>query len=411
MGKIKYLKTNIVEHLTDESVTSYINDGLVGKEVYQISDVYTSSEAGSVCAKYGGILATSDQLRAAQKSGAAWCSWGWVSDSNNTVMAFPMQEVFPIGDPKFGWCNSTGVNANINNSKTDKRAVNCYGIKPPQNSGINIQPFYTSPLSPPANPTKYNSPTVAKYLGKDPDTTTNPTNAPSNSANDSRITQPSPNDLSSDSVITQTSTVLQNLSNTTNPQVISKTLNDLSSTLQSQNVSSSFTISDPETKSTIYSYYASKNPTLDTNLPLAIVSTTKDSNGNQIIDPESLPVNSSTSTNILIPLDPGKSITMKSVTVSRGSLSDGTNSNQSNQIRINDGSWLNYNEKVTVGNNTFLFVGSGSPIIMQILPASQSNNNYYIIGTIVVLVLIILIIIYMRNSNNNEISTFDKYGE
>jgi len=211
-------------------------------------------------------------------------------------------------------------------------------------------------------------------------------------------------------LIAETSTVLQNLSNTTNPEIISNTLNNLSSTLQSQNISSSIPITDPEIKSTIYSYYALTNPTLDTTLPLVTVSTKQDSNGNQIIDPESLPVNSSTSTNIIIPLDPGKSIIMNSVAISRGSLSDGTNINQSNQIQINDGPWLNYNEKVTIGNNIFLFVGSGSPIIMQILPASQSNTIYYIIGIVVVLVLIVLYIIYSRNSNNKK-SSFDKYGE
>ena len=211
-------------------------------------------------------------------------------------------------------------------------------------------------------------------------------------------------------LIAETSTVLQNLSNTTNPKVISNVLKDLSSTLQSQNVSSSIPITDPEIKSTIYSYYALTNPTLDTTLPLVTVSTRQDSNGNRIIDPESLPVNSPTSTNIIIPLDPGKSIIMNSVAISRGSLNDGTNINQSNQIQINDGPWLNYNEKVTIGNNIFLFVGSGSPIIMQILPASQSNNNYYIIGIVVVLVLIVLYIIYSRNSNNKK-SSFDKYGE
>ena len=104
---------------------------------------------------------------------------------------------------------------------------------------------------------------------------------------------------------------------------------------------------------------------------------------------------------------------MSSVTISRGSLSDGTNINQTNQIQINDGKWLNYNEKVTVGNNTFLFVGSGSPIIMQILPVSKSNSIYYIIGIVVVLLVIIIIlyIIYLRNSSNIQKSGFDKYGE
>ena len=174
---------------------------------------------------------------------------------------------------------------------------------------------------------------------------------------------------------TQTNNILKNLANTTSPTVISNALSDLSSTLQSQNTSSSIPITNPETVKAIYSYYASTNPTLDTTLPLVSVTTTQDTDGNQIIDPASLPISTSTSTNIIIPLDPGKSVTMNSVVISRGSLSDGTNANQSNQIQINGGKWLNYNQSVTVGNNIFLFVGSGSPIIMQILPISTSPSS------------------------------------
>ena len=66
--------------------------------------------ATALCAAHGAELCTMDEVLAAQKKGAEWCSWGWVKELKNVgsnfnmrgSMAFPMQSVKPGCGDKAG---------------------------------------------------------------------------------------------------------------------------------------------------------------------------------------------------------------------------------------------------------------------------------------------------------------------
>jgi hypothetical protein len=83
---------------------------------------YTRAEAAGICAKYGGQVATSNQLEAAQKAGADWCFSGWVSEG---VGKWPIT-TNPV--PGCGW---RGVmNWTPDWSNPPRAGVTCYGPKP-----------------------------------------------------------------------------------------------------------------------------------------------------------------------------------------------------------------------------------------------------------------------------------------
>lgn len=92
------------------------------KQVYAVGPDYRykKSEAQAVCQKYGGNLATTAQLQAAQKMGADWCFSGWVSDGGGK---------WPITTTAIDGCGSrTGIIEWTPDSQM--AGVNCYGPKP-----------------------------------------------------------------------------------------------------------------------------------------------------------------------------------------------------------------------------------------------------------------------------------------
>jgi hypothetical protein len=99
-------------------------------EVYHLSNnIYSYDDAASACAKYGGKLATRDQLEAAYKNGANWCSYGW---SSNGEAYFPIQKDFfsKLTDKNRGSCGKVGINGGKFNNRSLKFGANCYGPRP-----------------------------------------------------------------------------------------------------------------------------------------------------------------------------------------------------------------------------------------------------------------------------------------
>jgi hypothetical protein len=96
------------------------------------------SDASAVCAQFGAVVATPQQITDAYASGAEWCSAGWTSDGTSS---FPMQQ----SNPECGW---PGVNTwtaeFVQAAEGGKTGVNCYGPKPNANqipTGYTIHPF------------------------------------------------------------------------------------------------------------------------------------------------------------------------------------------------------------------------------------------------------------------------------
>jgi hypothetical protein len=149
----------------------------------------------------------------------------------------------------------------------------------------------------------------------------------------------------------------------------------------------------------ILNHYSKINPNLNTTLPFYTVATSIGSNGNLEFDTNSLPSDGD-GINAMIPLESGNSIDISSgsdiVTVTRGVLTNGNKTNQSNQITVDNKKWLNYGDSFLVGNYSYTYGASGSPVIMtvQTLPpeskATKDTNSssgwsmVTIIGIIVV---------------------------
>ncbi len=108
------------------------------------------------------------------------------------------------------------------------------------------------------------------------------------------------------------------------------------------------------------------NPKINTDLPIFLATTTNNTNDIIQFDFSKLPIDIGSGINIIIPLDPGKSILIDSLIISRGSLTDGTDTNQTNQLSIDKVNWLNYNATFLIDVYTWTFLSSGSPILMQI---------------------------------------------
>ena len=80
--------------------------------------------------------------------------------------------------------------------------------------------------------------------------------------------------------------------------------------------------------------------------------------------------------NILVPLDPGKTILLNNnIKLTRGLLNDGDNKNQTNQITTDGINWSSYGTSITVGTYTFLFAGSGSPVVMKVSTNSTTGSS------------------------------------
>jgi len=101
----------------------------LNNEVYYVGPAtYTQTQAQEQCVKYNGTLANIAQLTAAQKLGAQWCLYGWLSDSQSTM--WPMQAAKSE-------CGNSGLNT-VN--KTTAGAT-CWGIKPLNGIDSNISAF------------------------------------------------------------------------------------------------------------------------------------------------------------------------------------------------------------------------------------------------------------------------------
>ncbi len=107
---------------------------------------YRKEEAEAICMKYGSKLATTQQLKEAQKNGADWCFSAWVSDDS--------EGNWPITTSVVGGCG--GRRGIIRWTPDNRKAgVNCYGPKPPVNQypAGTIKPFNGDLWDQPTKPT------------------------------------------------------------------------------------------------------------------------------------------------------------------------------------------------------------------------------------------------------------------
>jgi len=91
---------------------------------YQTGFAYT--DAVSQCQLNGAVVATQDQLTAAQGQGANWCSYGWLADG--VTVGYPLNEE--------GFNSGCGETAQVYTQAGGSNAygVNCYGPKPASTS-------------------------------------------------------------------------------------------------------------------------------------------------------------------------------------------------------------------------------------------------------------------------------------
>ena len=102
------------------------------EEVFQVKGYQFSGPAQGLndagCIKYGGVVATKDQVYAAQAAGADWCSTGWTRDHPT-----PM---YPINTSLQQGCGNGAAQVveykppNASGKSYPLAALNCYGVKP-----------------------------------------------------------------------------------------------------------------------------------------------------------------------------------------------------------------------------------------------------------------------------------------
>ena len=144
-------------------------------------------------------------------------------------------------------------------------------------------------------------------------------------------------------------------------------LSSLSTTLTGKSTSEQITVSqDDENK--FNSYYSAISDEFKPELPLVVTTTTLNkTTGNQAIDTSDLISNLSTTTNVLVPLDSGRTIDLivgnKTTTITR---------NNSNQISINGGPYLNFGDTFVLDGTLFIYTAAGSPIVLQVV---NPNSN------------------------------------
>jgi len=119
-------------------------DVLYGGEVYHLSNNnYTYDDAEKACSKYGGKLATREQIELAYKNGANWCSYGW---SSNGEAYYPIQETYykNLNGKNKDVCGKVGINGGKFKNRSLKFGANCYGPRPAKDamkSGDTISSF------------------------------------------------------------------------------------------------------------------------------------------------------------------------------------------------------------------------------------------------------------------------------
>ncbi|OQV25458.1 hypothetical protein BV898_00399 [Hypsibius exemplaris] len=94
-------------------------------EVFHLGGyIYNKTEAAQACATLGAVLATRDQLMAAWREGASWCSSGWVLDHKGGFYPNSNEmHLYGCGTP-----GHYGVMGPWNS--VVKLGANCFGIKP-----------------------------------------------------------------------------------------------------------------------------------------------------------------------------------------------------------------------------------------------------------------------------------------
>ena len=113
-------------------------DPNLGKEVFQVKGYQFSGPAQGLndagCIKYNGIVATKDQVYAAQAAGADWCSTGWTRDHPT-----PM---YPINTSLQQGCGNGAAQVvewkppNASGKSYPLAALNCYGVKPVKSTPV-----------------------------------------------------------------------------------------------------------------------------------------------------------------------------------------------------------------------------------------------------------------------------------
>jgi hypothetical protein len=231
-------------------------------------------------------------------------------------------------------------------------------VIPTNSSGVaNTYPIIVSTLQ----NYVYTSPSASLVLQSDtPDTSTDQV--------DTQIYTPSISE-----VIQNISDNLSSVSPTSNPGIIKSAIDSISKTLKGLNSNKPIKILNQNQINIIYSYYTKSNPNFNSSLPLIALGTTLDSNGNQSVDVNT--ISSTGPTNVLLPLGPGESvvITGYNITITRGSLTDKTAKNQTNQITSDKINWISFNQELTIGNYSFLFAGAGSPTVFSVTPQAPEK--------------------------------------
>ena len=88
---------------------------------------YTKAQAAATCTTHGAVVATDAQLTSAHAAEADWCATGWLADVD--VGRYPITTTLIPG------CgNGEGSDPAIMTYTPGKAGVNCYGIKPDENT-------------------------------------------------------------------------------------------------------------------------------------------------------------------------------------------------------------------------------------------------------------------------------------
>ena len=88
---------------------------------------YTKAQDAATCITHGAVVATDAQLTSAHTAGADWCATGWLKDTD--VAKYPITTTLIPG------CgNGEGSDPAIMTYTPGKAGVNCYGIKPDENT-------------------------------------------------------------------------------------------------------------------------------------------------------------------------------------------------------------------------------------------------------------------------------------
>jgi uncharacterized membrane protein YhdT len=102
------------------------------EEVFNIANnMYTYDDAQSVCASFGGRLATYDEVETAYNNGGEWCNYGW---SDGQAAYFPTQKdtwnKLQKNESTKHACGRPGVNGGYIANPNVRFGVNCFGVKP-----------------------------------------------------------------------------------------------------------------------------------------------------------------------------------------------------------------------------------------------------------------------------------------